>query len=95
MAGEPLQVEIEEGVAFGTGGDRELLCDIYRPQGLTEPAIGVLMLFGQGWVAGERSQLRGYGILLGRLLKEHLANKCETVKEALLAEAARGDRPGG
>ena len=24
------------------------------------------MLFGQGWVAGERSQLRGHGILLGR-----------------------------
>ena len=67
MAGKPLQVEIEEGVAFGTGGDRELLCDVYRPQGLTKPAIGVLMLFGQGWVAGERSQLRGYGILLGRL----------------------------
>ena len=35
------------------------------------------------------------GARLGRLLKEHLANKCETVKEALLAEAAWGDRPGG
>jgi DNA-binding GntR family transcriptional regulator len=34
------------------------------------------------------------GTLLGRLLKEHLANKCETVKEALVAEEARGNPPG-
>lgn len=66
MTSEPIQVDIEEGIVFGTGGDRKLLCDIYRPSGITKPATGVLMLFGQGWVAGERSQLRGYGILLGR-----------------------------
>lgn len=66
MADEPRQVNIEEGVVFGTGGGRDLHCDVFKPEGLTEPAIGVVLVFGAGWVAGERAQLRGYAILLGR-----------------------------
>lgn len=59
------RVNVREGLCFGRGGDVDLLCDVYEPP---EPnGTGVLLLFGGAWQAGERRQLRGYGILLGRL----------------------------
>ena len=60
------RVTIEEGVVFGTGGGRELRCDVFTPPGGPRRAPGVLLLHGGGWRSGDRSQLRGYGILLGR-----------------------------
>ncbi len=60
------RVSIEEGVVFGTGGGRELRCDIYTPPGAPKNAPSVLLVHGGGWSSGDRSQLRGYGILLGR-----------------------------
>lgn len=61
------RVTIEEGVIFGTGGGRELRCDIFTPPGTPRHAPGILLLHGGGWSGGDRTQLRGYGILLGRL----------------------------
>jgi acetyl esterase/lipase len=60
------RVTIEEGVVFGAGGGRELRCDIFTPPGSPRSAPGVLLLHGGGWRSGDRSQLRGYGVLLGR-----------------------------
>jgi acetyl esterase/lipase len=40
---------------------------VYTPPGGTANGIGVLLLFGGAWQTGRRDQLRGYGILLGRL----------------------------
>lgn len=60
------QVEIEQDVVFGTGGGRELRCDVYRPPAPSGPAPGVLLVHGGSWRHGDRTQLRGYGILLGR-----------------------------
>jgi acetyl esterase/lipase len=60
------RVTIEEGVVFGTGGGRELRCDIYTPPAAPQNAPAVLLVHGGGWSGGDRSQLRGYGILLGR-----------------------------
>jgi acetyl esterase/lipase len=60
------RVTIEEGVVFGTGGGRELRCDVFTPPGNPRHAPGVLLLHGGGWRSGDRSQLRGYGVLLGR-----------------------------
>lgn len=60
------RVTIEEGVVFGRGGDRELRCDVFRPPFPEPNAPAVLLLHGGGWQSGDRSQLRGYGILLGR-----------------------------
>jgi len=60
------RVTVEEGVVFGTGGGRELRCDIYTPPGAPKNAPSVLLVHGGGWSSGDRSQLRGYGILLGR-----------------------------
>jgi acetyl esterase/lipase len=61
------RVTVEEGVVFGTGGDRELKCDIYWPPQPGPNRPSVLLVHGGGWVQGDRTQLRGYGILLGRL----------------------------
>ena len=61
------RVTIEEGVVFGTGGGRDLKCDIFTPPGNPNRAPAILLLHGGGWSGGDRSQLRGYGILLGRL----------------------------
>ncbi len=60
------RVEIERGVVFGTGGSRDLRCDIYRPPAGTANGLGVLLIHGGGWQNGDRTQLQGYGILLGR-----------------------------
>ena len=61
------RVSTETGVVFGTGGGRELRCDIYTPPGELREAPGVILLHGGAWRTGDRSQLRGYGILLGRM----------------------------
>ena len=65
-AGETGRVTVEEDVVFGVGGGRDLKCDIYTPPGRTERAPAVLLLHGGGWRSGDRKQLPGYGILLGR-----------------------------
>ncbi|HEY7801668.1 MAG TPA: alpha/beta hydrolase [Dehalococcoidia bacterium] len=67
MAGEPGRVTIERDVVFGTGGGRELKCNIYRPPEQRDNAPSVLLVHGGGWASGDRSQLHGYGILLGRI----------------------------
>ena len=60
------RVTIEEGVVFGRGGGRDLRCDVFRPPGSPTNAPAVLLVHGGGWRSGDRSQLRGYGVLLGR-----------------------------
>ncbi len=60
------RVTIEEDVVFGTGGGRDLKCDVYTPPGGPASTPAVLLLHGGGWINGDRKPLRGYGILLGR-----------------------------
>ena len=50
-------IEIEEGVAFGRGNDRDLLCDIYTPRSGANDT-GVLMFYGGGWSRGDRGSMR-------------------------------------
>jgi acetyl esterase/lipase len=54
-----------ETVEVGRGGDRVLEADLFRPP--VPNGAGVLLVHGGSWVQGDRTQLRGYGILLGRL----------------------------
>lgn len=51
---------------FGVGGGRQLRCDVYTPPTRPTAAPGVLLLHGGAWRTGDRTQLRGYGIRLGR-----------------------------
>ncbi len=60
------RVTIEEGVVFGSGGGRDLNCDVYTPPGDVSNAPAVLMVHGGSWRNGDRTQLRGYGVLIGR-----------------------------
>ncbi|MBK5223193.1 MAG: alpha/beta hydrolase [Acidimicrobiia bacterium] len=60
------RVSIETDVVFGTGGGRDLRCDIYTPPGDVESAPAIILVHGGAWRQGDRTQLRGYGVLLGR-----------------------------
>ena len=60
------RVTVDEGLVIGQGGGRELRADVYTPPAGAANRAGVLLIHGGGWVQGDRSQLRGYGILLGR-----------------------------
>jgi acetyl esterase/lipase len=63
---EPGRVEVERDVIFATGGGRDLKCNVYRPPTGDERVPGILLIHGGGWRNGDRNQLHGYGILLGR-----------------------------
>jgi acetyl esterase/lipase len=80
------RVTIESGVVVGLAPDRDgntgrdLLADVYHPPanlGGPPPAgwPAVLLVHGGAWYTGDRSQLRGYGILLAR--SGWLAVACE------------------
>jgi acetyl esterase/lipase len=61
------RVKIDEGIVFGSGGGRPLRCDVFRPPEPLPDRKAVLLIHGGAWMQGDRSQLRGYGIALGRL----------------------------
>ncbi len=70
MAGRH-HVEIDEGVVYGQGAGsdgtaRDLCCDVYRPDGPEGPKPAVLLIHGGAWRQGDRTQLKGYGVLIGR-----------------------------
>jgi acetyl esterase/lipase len=77
------RVIVEEDIVFGRGGGRELRCDIFRPPATVAKDTGVLIIHGGGWRQGNRKELRGYGILLGRL-----GYPCVSTEYRLSEEAA-------
>lgn len=60
------RASVEEHVVFGTGGGRDLHCDVFLPPEPGSDRTAILLVHGGGWLQGDRSQLRGYGILLAR-----------------------------
>jgi acetyl esterase/lipase len=60
------RVNVRADVVFGQGGGRDLRCDVYEPPEEKRNGAAVLLLHGGSWLGGDRTQLRGYGILLGR-----------------------------
>jgi acetyl esterase/lipase len=74
------RVEIET-VKVGQGGGRDLLADLYRPP--NPNGCGVLLIYGGGFVEGDRRQLGGYGIALGRAGYTSLACEYRLAGEAL------------
>ena len=61
------RVSIKEGIVIGEGGGRSLEADVFLPPLEEKNRPAVLFIHGGGWIEGDRSQLRGYGILLARL----------------------------
>jgi acetyl esterase/lipase len=47
--------EMQPDIAFGTGGGRELRCDVYRPR--RPNGVGLLMIHGGGWRQGSKAML--------------------------------------
>jgi acetyl esterase/lipase len=74
------RVEVETVVA-GQGGGRDLLADLYRPP--NPNGCGVLLIYGGGFVEGDRRQLAGYAIALGRAGYTSLACEYRLAGEAL------------
>ena len=61
------RVSIKEGIVIGEGDGRSLEADVFLPPVEEKNRPAVLFIHGGGWIEGDRSQLRGYGILLARL----------------------------
>lgn len=78
----PDRVAMEEGIVVGDAGNRPLKADVYTPPGAVANGAGVLLVHGGGWTTGDRSQLRGYGVLLGRV-----GYTCVTAEYRLSGEA--------
>ncbi|MEO9180195.1 MAG: alpha/beta hydrolase [Acidimicrobiales bacterium] len=74
------QVAIET-VRVGAVGERELLADLYRPS--VSNGCGVLLVFGGGFTFGDRKQLGGYAIALGRAGYTSLACEYRLASESL------------
>ncbi len=74
------RVEVET-VSVGHGGGRELLADLYRPP--SPNGCGVLLVYGGAFVQGDRRQLAGYAIALGRAGYTSLACEYRLAGEAL------------
>lgn len=64
---EAPRVALEEGVVYGSGGGRDLRCDVYRPPpSAPVTRAAVVLVHGGSWRGGDRTQLRRYGWRLGR-----------------------------
>jgi acetyl esterase/lipase len=63
------QATVESDVVYGTGGGRELRCDIYTPPNAQTTAPGILMIHGGGWSQGARNMpgMVAFGTLLSQL----------------------------
>jgi len=58
------ELEVRSDVVYGTGGGRDLKCDIYATPGDGKPQPGVLLVHGGGWRRGNKSVMEGYGARL-------------------------------
>ena len=59
-------VQLRENVEFAQTPQRPLKCDVFTPEGLEALAPAILLVHGGAWKLGDKTQLKGYGFLLGR-----------------------------
>src|SRR5438552_7288133 len=98
-------VAVEQDVVFGTGGSRELRCDIYRPPAGANKRTAILHLHGGGFRGGSKAgarearplAARGYTCVAGSYrLMEHgqWPAQIQDVKAALRWMRANAGRLG-
>jgi acetyl esterase/lipase len=59
--GDMSEVSVRNDVVFGSGGGRDLLCDVYSPADPAEARPAVLLVHGGGWRRGDKSVMEGFG----------------------------------
>tara|TARA_B100000900_G_scaffold404507_1_gene412958 strand:+ start:46 stop:840 length:795 start_codon:yes stop_codon:yes gene_type:complete len=60
-------VTIQDDVVIGKAGNRDLLADLFLPPSEDQKKPAIVVIHGGGWMEGDKTQLRGYGILLSQL----------------------------
>ncbi|MBV9580164.1 MAG: alpha/beta hydrolase [Chloroflexi bacterium] len=78
---EALDVAVEQDVVFGRGGERDLLCDIYRPSAASTKRTAVIHLHGGGFRGGSKA-----GARLARPLAER-GYTCVSASYRVMSEA--------
>ena len=58
---------IQNGIVYGQGGNRDLRLDLYRPLDQKHNHTAVLLLHGGGWRMGDKSMMDRFGLELARL----------------------------
>jgi len=58
-AGGEFEVVAHENLQYGTGAGKPLHLDLYQPEGIDEPAPGLVFIHGGGWQGGRREDFRG------------------------------------
>ncbi|MBX3179126.1 MAG: alpha/beta hydrolase [Candidatus Hydrogenedentes bacterium] len=53
-------IAVRKDIVYGMGGDTELQLDLYTPEGLIEPAPGLIFIHGGGWRSGKRQDYALY-----------------------------------
>lgn len=57
QSASPVSIPVEKDVVFGTGGEKELRCDLYRPRPGTEKRAATIHLHGGGFAGGSKETL--------------------------------------
>lgn len=61
-----MAIGVETGVVLSQDSGKNILGDLYLPEGDTRDRPAVILLFGGGWAMGDRAQQKGYGITLAK-----------------------------
>ncbi len=77
------QVAIQDGIIIGKAGKKNLEGDLFLPPDHDSGRPAILIIHGGGWREGDRTQLRGYAILLARLGFVTLSTSYRLSKEAI------------
>ena len=77
------RVSILEDVLIGKAGNRDLRGDTFLPPKEEKNRPAILVVHGGGWLEGDKTQLRGYGILLSRLGFVCMCNSYRLSSEAI------------
>ena len=67
MVKEKKIVTIKDDVLIGKAGGKDLLGDLFLPPENDPKKPAIVVIHGGGWMEGDKTQLRGYGILLSRM----------------------------
>ena len=59
-------VEIKDNISIGKNSNQDLIADLFLPPEGDSNGAAIVIVHGGGWREGDKSQLRGYGILLAR-----------------------------